>query len=104
MFKRAKILLSYSRRSKITVALPLSAFKICIDLSALKIRDIFLNDTLPFLERYTVIIYDQTSTCTSVNTARTDLFTRKGRDIGHSRTQSPSYARSTDYKLTMRSV
>jgi hypothetical protein len=40
-----------------------------------------LNDTLPFLERYTVIINDQTSTCTSVNTARTDLFTRKGRDI-----------------------
>jgi hypothetical protein len=40
-----------------------------------------LNDALPILERYTVIMYDRTSTCTSVNTARKDLFTRKGSDI-----------------------
>ena len=40
-----------------------------------------LTNAFPILERYTVIMYDRTSTCTSVNTARKDLFTRKGREI-----------------------
>ena len=40
-----------------------------------------LTNAVPILERYTVIMYDRTSTCTSVNTARKDLFTRKGREI-----------------------
>ena len=38
---------------------------------------------LSLLERYTVIMYDRTSTCASVNAARKDLFTRKGREIGN---------------------
>ena len=40
-----------------------------------------LTNAFPILERYTVIMYDRTSTCTSVNTARKDLFSRKGREI-----------------------
>ena len=40
-----------------------------------------LTNAFPILEHYTVIMYDRTSTCTSVNTARKDLFTRKGREI-----------------------
>ena len=40
-----------------------------------------LGDVLPVLERYTVVMYDHTSTCVTVNSARKDLFTRKGRDI-----------------------
>ena len=40
-----------------------------------------LTNAFPILERYTVIMYDRTSTCRSVNTARKDLFTRKGREI-----------------------
>lgn len=40
-----------------------------------------VTDAMPILERYTVLLYDRTSTCTTVNAARKDLFTRKGRDI-----------------------
>ena len=36
---------------------------------------------MPILERYTVLMYDHASTCTTVNSACKDLFTRKGRDI-----------------------
>lgn len=36
---------------------------------------------MPILERYTVLMYDRTSTCTTVNAAGKDLFTRKGRVI-----------------------
>lgn len=38
-------------------------------------------DAMPMLERYVVIMYDRTSTCETVNDARKDLFTRKGRAI-----------------------
>ena len=42
-----------------------------------------VTDAFPVLERYTVLLYDRTSPCTSVNDARKDLFTCKGRDIDH---------------------
>lgn len=42
-----------------------------------------VTDAFPVLERYTVLFYDRTSPCTSVNDARKDLFTCKGRDIDH---------------------
>ncbi|KAK3083940.1 hypothetical protein FSP39_005667 [Pinctada imbricata] len=40
-----------------------------------------MNDALPYLERFCVLLYDRTSECAGVNTARKDLFTRKGRPI-----------------------
>lgn len=40
-----------------------------------------VTDAIPVLDRYTVLMYDRTSTCTTVNAAHKDLFTRKGRDI-----------------------
>ena len=40
-----------------------------------------VDEVMPILERYVTIMYDRTSTCTKVNDARRDLFTRKGRDI-----------------------
>ena len=42
-----------------------------------------VDEVMPILERYVIIMYDCTSTCMKVNDARRDLFTRapKGRDI-----------------------
>ena len=40
-----------------------------------------VNEAMLVLERYTVIMFDHASTCTMVNSARKDLFIRKGRDI-----------------------
>ena len=40
-----------------------------------------VTSAMPILDRYTVLMYDPTSTCTTVNAARKDLFTRKARDI-----------------------
>jgi len=40
-----------------------------------------VTEAVPVLERYTVLMYQRTSTCTMVSAARKDLFTRKGRDI-----------------------
>ena len=40
-----------------------------------------LSDVLPVLERYTVLMYDRTSSCATVDAARKDLFTRKGREL-----------------------
>ena len=40
-----------------------------------------LTNAIPVLERQTVLMYDRSSLCTTVNTAHKDLFTRKGRDI-----------------------
>ena len=40
-----------------------------------------VSDAFPAIERFTVLMYDRTSECTTVNSARKDLFTRKGRDI-----------------------
>ena len=42
-----------------------------------------LTDAFLVLERYTVFLYDRTSPCKTVNDAREDFFTRKGRDIDH---------------------
>lgn len=36
-------------------------------------------DAIPLLERFVILMYDRTSTCTTVNEARKDLFSRKGR-------------------------
>ena len=43
-----------------------------------------VDEVMPILERYVTIMYDRTSTCTKVNDARRDLFTRKGRHSSHS--------------------
>ena len=40
-----------------------------------------VDEVMPILERYVIMMYDRTSTCMKVNDARGDLFTRKGRDI-----------------------
>ena len=40
-----------------------------------------LQNATPLLERFVVLMYDRTSSCTRVNEARKDLFTRKGRFI-----------------------
>ena len=40
-----------------------------------------LKDMMPEIERFVTLMYDRTSTCTTVNEARKDLFTRKGRSI-----------------------
>ena len=40
-----------------------------------------MTSAIPILDRYTVLMYDRTSTCTTVNAARRDLFTRKAKDI-----------------------
>mgnify|MGYP006896106998 CR=1 FL=1 len=40
-----------------------------------------VSDAIPVLQRFTVLMYDRTSSCTTVNAARKDLFTRKGRNI-----------------------
>ena len=40
-----------------------------------------VNEAMLVLERYTVIMFDHASRCTMVNSARKDLFIRKGRDI-----------------------
>ena len=40
-----------------------------------------VTEAVPVLERYTVLMYHRTSTCTTVSAARKDLFTCKGRDI-----------------------
>ena len=40
-----------------------------------------LKDMMPEIERFVTLMYNRTSTCTTVNEARKDLFTRKGRSI-----------------------
>ena len=40
-----------------------------------------LQEVLPLLERFIVIMYDCSSICTNLNEARKDLFARKGRSI-----------------------
>ena len=40
-----------------------------------------LQNATPLLERFVVLMYDRTSSCTRVNEARKDLFTRKGRSL-----------------------
>jgi len=40
-----------------------------------------LKKIMPEIERFVALMYDRTSTCTTVNEARKDLFTRKGRSI-----------------------
>ena len=40
-----------------------------------------LQEVLPLLERFIVIMYDRSSICTNLNEARKDLFARKGRSI-----------------------
>ena len=40
-----------------------------------------MDEVMPILERYVIIMHDRTSTCMKVNDVRRDLFTRKGRDI-----------------------
>ena len=42
-----------------------------------------ITDAFLILERYTVLLYDCTSPCTTVNDVRMDLLKRKGRDIDH---------------------
>ena len=39
-----------------------------------------VSDAMPIIERYVAIVYDSTSTCTKVNEAWKDVFTRKGRE------------------------
>jgi hypothetical protein len=40
-----------------------------------------LREAMPTFQRYVIIMYDRTNTCTEVNEARKDMFTRKGRNI-----------------------
>ena len=40
-----------------------------------------VEDIMPQIERFVVLLYDKTSECSTVNEARKDLFTRKGRSI-----------------------
>lgn len=40
-----------------------------------------VENAMPALERFVVLLYDRTSTCAEVDEARGDLFTRKGRAI-----------------------
>ena len=42
-----------------------------------------MTDAFPVLKGYTVLLYDRTSPCKTVNDACKDLFTRKGRDMDH---------------------
>ena len=40
-----------------------------------------LAEVMSVVEKFVVLMYDRTSECTTVNKARMDLFTRKGRTI-----------------------
>ena len=40
-----------------------------------------LKNMMPEIERFVTLMYDRMNTCTTVNEARKDLFTRKGRSI-----------------------
>jgi len=41
----------------------------------------YVLDAMPVLERFVVLMYDQTSQCQRVNDARKALFARKGRTL-----------------------
>ena len=63
-------------------------------LGRVPLSDWQLQDQMPIIERFVVLMYDQTSSCNSVDDARRELFTQKGaiNRVHTTHISNPSYS------------